>query len=215
MAVASAGEPHRLVNRAIRHPQQCRRILARPAGGRLSAGIVDPVQGFLVDQVLIFGVTGEPGGDEWAERDDPLAARPHVVEGSTSEGRPEPFTLMPGIDLGVDEIVATTPNLIDGHAGHLPVQLQYIAVVVGVISDFDLVLVTHQVDVGTSGASLLPGRSKRLLPTRITDGFGKQELDLAVDAPQLVGRPFLQGGVESGIDPDQEALALRHRPSYW
>jgi hypothetical protein len=56
---------------------------------------------------------------------------------------------MPGIDLGVDEIVATAPNLIDGHASHLPVQLQYVAVVVRVISDFDLVFVTHQVDVGT------------------------------------------------------------------
>jgi hypothetical protein len=31
----------------------------------------------------------------------------------------------------------------------MPVQLQYIAVVVRVISDLDLVLVTHQVDVAT------------------------------------------------------------------
>jgi hypothetical protein len=56
---------------------------------------------------------------------------------------------MAGIHLGVDEIMATTPNLIDGHASRLAVQLQYIAVVVGVISDHDLVLVTHRVDVGT------------------------------------------------------------------
>jgi hypothetical protein len=116
---------------------------------RLSAGVVDPVEGFLVDQVLIFGVPSEPRSDEWAERDDPLAARPHIFERSLSEGRPEPFTLMPGIDLGVDEIMATAPNLIHGHARHLPVQLQYIAVVVRVISDFDLVLVTHRVDVAT------------------------------------------------------------------
>jgi hypothetical protein len=116
---------------------------------RLSAGVVDPVEGFLVDQVLIFGVPSEPRSDEWAERHDPLAARPHIVERSLSEGRPEPFTLMPGIDLGVDEIVATAPNLIDGHSRHLTIQLQYIAVVARVISDCDLVLVTHQVDVGT------------------------------------------------------------------
>jgi hypothetical protein len=123
---------------------------------------------------------------------------------------------MPGIDLGVNEVMATAPNLIDGHARHLPVQLQYIAVIVRVISDLDLVLVTHKVDVGTrSGTSRLPASSSGLLPPRVTDGFGQQELDLAVDAPQLVGCPFLQGGVESGIDPDQEALALRHRPSYW
>jgi hypothetical protein len=115
----------------------------------LSAGVVDPVEGFLVDQVLIFGVPSEPRSDEWAERDDPLAARPHIFERSLSEGRPEPFTLMPGIDLRVDEIMATAPNLVDGHASRLPVQLQYIAVVVRVISDLDLMLVTHQVDVGT------------------------------------------------------------------
>ena len=54
----------------------------------------------------------------------------------------------------------------------------------------------------------LPGRIP--FPSRFRYRFRKQVLDVSVDAAQLIGGPFLQCGVELGVDSEEEGLALGH-----
>ena len=58
----------------------------------------------------------------------------------------EDQTLAPvtGVDLGVDEVIPTTTDVIDREAGGFPVQLEDIAVCVGIVAYDDVVIVSHR-----------------------------------------------------------------------
>jgi hypothetical protein len=52
--------------------------------------------------------------------------------------------------------------------------------------------------------------SRLLLPSRFLEGAAEQELDLRVQASQVVVRPALQTLQDGGVDPKQEWLAFSH-----
>src|SRR5258706_3836511 len=58
------------------------------------------------------------------------------------------------------------------------------------------------------------GRAGRPLldPARVAQDAPQQELDLAVEAAQIVARPALQRGQNLGVDAQQERAALSHGP---
>ncbi len=46
-------------------------------------------------------------------------------------------------------------------------------------------------------------------PARLAECLPQEVLDLRVQAPQLVRRPLLEGGMEIAVEPQQEGLAIR------
>ena len=56
------------------------------------------------EQIGIFAVPSDVGGDERAPRDDPQAAIPDLVERGRSQDAAEALTLELGLDLGVQEL---------------------------------------------------------------------------------------------------------------
>lgn len=54
--------------------------------------------------------------------------------------------------------------------------------------------------------------SHRPSPAGFADGVGQQELDLGVDASELVVGPLLEGVVQLGRNPQQVALPGGHGP---
>ena len=49
---------------------------------------------------------------------------------------------------------------------------------------------------------------RRLEPTRFGQGPAQEELDLSVDAAQVVGGPALQSAQNPGLDAQEEGLPL-------
>ena len=109
----------------------------------ISVAPVDSVRGSLVDQVLIVGMTGQPGCHEGAQGHDRLSAGSNVVEGATNQDRAQALALVTRLDLGVDEVITTASEVINGEAGDPPVQLEDIAVVVLVVSYDGIVIVAQ------------------------------------------------------------------------
>src|SRR5258706_329284 len=62
-----------------------------------------------------------------------------------------------------------------------------------------------------SGRRRGPGGRPARQPPFLLQHTPEHELDLRVQAPQIVRRPALQGVEDRGIDPQQEGLALGHR----
>ena len=97
---------------------------------------------FGVDDVGVLRVPLEIATDEWAQRDDELAALALCLESATDEGRAESGALVTEIDLGVHEVRPPAPahvaDVTDEHPVevHLvPVFLLVVAHLRGVVTD--------------------------------------------------------------------------------
>ena len=99
---------------------------------------IDSVPELLVDERLVFRVSIDVPGYEGADRDDGPSLGPHVVERIPSQNRAEPLAREARLDLGVDEEVATTTNVIDRETRDDAVDLDYVTVVFRFISCFHL-----------------------------------------------------------------------------
>src|SRR3990172_4778046 len=65
--------------------------------------------------------------------------------------------------------------------------------------------------VGVAGSPGITARTARE-PSRLREGPAQEELDLAVQAAQLVRGPARQGRVEPRIEAQEERLPFGHRP---
>jgi len=52
------------------------------------------------------------------------------------------------------------------------------------------------------------------VPTGSNQGIAQQILNLRVDAPELIRRPFVEAAVEFGVEAQQESLLLRQQIAY-
>ena len=91
---------------------------------RPSVAPVDSVGAAWSIRFLIVGMTCQPGCHEGAQGHDRLSAGSNVVGGATNQDRAQALALVTRLDLGVDEVITTASEVINGEAGDPPVQLE-------------------------------------------------------------------------------------------
>ena len=90
------------------------------------------------DYVVVFGVFRDVFGEEWAERDDSVAAVAQYVEGLPGQFAGEAVAAELRVDLAVGDDHSPVANVVDGLAGQFAVGEEFETVMGGVVPNLDV-----------------------------------------------------------------------------